>query len=163
MCGQYQATVAFLQEKKQILIEMRLIVSQSWLGHFGEQRNIFPLPRFFSLYVSDSSAGAIALLSVSSIPWHSSLSVSHFLPCCLSCSTTLTYLVTDVHIMLIFACYAASRFRHSTRHTMLPTSALSEAPKVTVLLIIDRPALDVVAKSNSLSRIPGSAASLRQE
>jgi len=46
---------------------------------------------------------------------------------------------------------------------MLPTSALSEAPKVTVLLIIDRPALDVVAKSNSLSRIPGSAASLRQE
>jgi len=46
---------------------------------------------------------------------------------------------------------------------MLSTSALSVAPNVTVVLIFDSPALDVVAKTNSLSRIPGSAASLRQE
>jgi len=45
---------------------------------------------------------------------------------------------------------------------MLPTSALSEAPILTMVRIFDRPALDVVAIPITLSRILGSAASLRQ-
>ena len=45
---------------------------------------------------------------------------------------------------------------------MLPTSALSEAPIITMFRIFDRPPLDVVAIPNPLSRIPGSAISLRQ-
>lgn len=110
----------------------------------------------FSLYFSGSSPGAVPFFFCHSLlpPDIPRFLIRIFSTACLSCSTSLTYIVTDIHIMLFIACCVASRFRLSITHTMLTSSALSEAPIVTVVGILDRPVLDIVAIPNMLSRAP---------
>jgi hypothetical protein len=72
-------------------------------------------------------------------------------------STTLTSLITDIHIITFIVCYAALRFCHSVTESMLPTLSLPEASIVTAIR-----ALNLLARYTDTlpaSRLPGSALS----